>query len=267
MQNQEQYSGGYSPLIIDQFKQRSFAKQGAFLLDYLRSGLTVLDCGCGPGSMTLDIAQLVSPAQVMAIDSSVIQIEQAMSLQQQRGIDNVAFCTGSIYQLPYPAQQFDVVFAHAVLYHLATPELALAEIHRVLKPNGLVALRDACHTGDMMVPWHEALATVWTLVDKVFCHQGGNINFGAEHKHYLLAQGFRDIRLSFSYDSFATDAEKDSIRSYWTQFLTQDHCDLILQQAWATVDELDTLALALQHWCDHPASFFARARCEAIARK
>ncbi len=52
----EQYSGGYSAQIIDQFKQRSFAKQGAFLESYLNPGITVLDCGCGPGSMSLDIA-------------------------------------------------------------------------------------------------------------------------------------------------------------------------------------------------------------------
>ncbi|MGH8497386.1 MAG: class I SAM-dependent methyltransferase [Methylococcales bacterium] len=139
MQNQEQYRGGYSTLIIDQFKQRSFAKQGVFLLPYLKSGLTVLDCGCGPGSMTLDIAELVSPAWVMAIDSSAIQIEHSIALQKQRGVDNVTFRIGSIYELPYPNQQFDVVFAHAVLYHLAKPEQAIAEIHRVLKPNGLVA--------------------------------------------------------------------------------------------------------------------------------
>lgn len=267
MTTTEQYSGGYSPLIIDQFKQRTFARQGAFLLPYLTSGLTVLDCGCGPGSMTLDIAELVSPGQVFGIDSSPIQIEQALLLQQQRGISNVSFTTGSAYQLPYPDEKFDVVFAHAVLYHLQQPEQALAEFRRVLKPNGLVALRDACHSGDMMIPESSDLTAVWNTIDKVFTHQGGNIYFGSRHKQLLLELGFRDITISCSYDTFASDAEKDSIRSYWQQFLAVDHRQLILKQQWLTETALTQQCAALNDWCANPASFFARARCEAIAGK
>jgi ubiquinone/menaquinone biosynthesis C-methylase UbiE len=263
----EQYSGGYSPLIIDQFKQRSFAKQGAFLQPYLTSGLTVLDCGCGPGSMTLDIAELVNPGLVFGIDSSQIQIEQALLLQQQRAISNVSFTTGSAYQLPYPDAQFDVVFAHAVLYHLQQPEQALAEFRRVLKPNGLVALRDACHSGDMMMPESSDLTAVWDTIEKIFTYQGGNIYFGSQHKQLLLQQGFQDITVSYSYDTFASDAEKDSIRSYWNQFLAIDHRALILEQQWLTASELARQCAVLDQWCLNPASFFARARCEAIARK
>ena len=268
MTNQtEQYSGGYSPQIIDQFKQRTFAKQGAFLKPYLIPNLTVLDCGCGPGSMTLDIAELVFPGSVFGIDSSLIQIEQALKLQNERVITNTHFTTGSVYSLPYADEQFDVVFAHAVLYHLQTPEQALAEFFRVLKPGGLVALRDACHSGDMMMPQTANLAAVWTTIEKVFRYQGGNIYFGSEHKRLLLEQGFQDITVSFTYDTFATDVEKESIRDYWQQFLNKDHWELIMDQQWLTPEELIQHCEELEHWCANPASFFARARCEAIARK
>lgn len=264
---QEQYSGGYSPLIIDQFKQRSFARQGAFLRPYLKPGSTVLDCGCGPGSMSLDIAELVQPGRVYGLDSSDIQIGQAIALQEQRGVENAEFRTGSAYRLPYPDGQFDVVFAHAVLYHLGDPEKALAEFHRVLKPGGLVALRDACHAGDMMMPWSDGLAAVWAVIGKVFAYQGGDIDFGAEHKRVLLNRGFREIQLSFSYDTFASEEEKDGIRAYWCRFLAEDHRELIMQQGWSTAAELADLEAALNRWRADPASFFARARCEAVARK
>jgi ubiquinone/menaquinone biosynthesis C-methylase UbiE len=263
----EQYSGGYSPLIIDQFKQRSFAKQGAFLLPHLRSGLDVLDCGCGPGSMTLDIAELVAPGLVHGMDSSPIQIEQALRLQQERGQKNVRFTTGSAYRLPYDDGQFDVIFAHALLYHLQHPEQAVAEFHRVLKPGGIVGLRDACHTGDLMVPWNEGLAAVWRLIGHVFTHQGGNINFGSQHKRLLLAHAFQGIDISCTYDTFASDAEKQSIRDYWVQFLRVDHAQLIVEQGWGSVKDLEDLCAALAAWGADPASFFARTRCEAIARK
>ena len=263
----EQYSGGYSAQIIDQFKQRTFAIQGAFLEPYLNTGLTVLDCGCGPGSMTLDIAELVNPGQVFGIDSSPIQIEQALLSQKERAITNASFTCGSAYSLPYADEQFDVVFAHAVLYHLQKPEQALAEFFRVLKPRGLVALRDACHSGDMMMPQNINLTAVWNTIEKVFSHQGGNIYFGSQHKQLLLNQGFQNIKVSCSYDTFASDIEKESIRSYWCQFLNTDHRQLILDLQWLTSIELDQQCKTLDEWCANPASFFARARCEAIASK
>ena len=268
MNSTEQYSGGYSPQIIDQFKQRTFAKQGEFLQSYLGAGLTVLDCGCGPGSMTLDIAEIVSPGgQVFGIDSSPIQIEQALLLQKERAIANASFTTGSAYLLPYADGQFDVVFAHAVLYHLLRPEQALAEFWRVLKPGGLVALRDACHSGDMMMPMSTHLAAAWAVIDKVFTYQGGNIYFGYQQKQRLLDQGFQNITVSCSYDTFASEAEKDSIRDFWSRFLNIEHRQLILEQQWATAEELEQQCKALAEWSANPASFFARARCEAIARK
>ena len=263
----EQYSGGYSAQIIDQFKQRTFDKQGAFLQPYLHADLTVLDCGCGPGSMTLDIAELVKPGQVFGIDSSPIQIEQALLSQKERAINNASFTYGSAYSLPYADEQFDVVFAHAVLYHLQKPEQALAEFFRVLKPRGLVALRDACHSGDMMMPQNINLTAVWNTIEKVFSYQGGNIYFGSQHKQLLLNQGFQNIKVSCSYDTFASDVEKESIRSYWCQFLNTDHRQLILDQQWLTSIEIDQQCKTLNEWCTNPASFFARARCEAIASK
>ena len=267
MNTTEHYSGGYSPLIINQFKQRIFAQQGAFLRPYLTNGLNVLDCGCGPGSMTLDIAELIQPGQIFGIDFSAIQIEQALQLQKQRGISNAQFTTGSAYQLPYEDQQFDVVFAHAVLYHLQNPELALAEFRRVLKPGGLVALRDACHTGDIMTPMSTALAEAWLTIHRVFTHQGGDIYFGAKHKRLLLDQGFDTVKISCSYDTFESAAEKDSIRTYWQQFLAVDHRQLILENNWLTTTALTQQCAAFDTWHGDPASFFARARCEAIAYK
>ena len=266
MATTEQYSGGYSSLIVEQFKQRTLARQGAFVVPYLTPGLTVLDCGCGPGSMTLDLADLVHPGQVYALDSSPIQIAQARLLQQQRATANVRFLTASAYALPYADHQFDVVFAHALLYHLRTPAQALAEFRRVLKPGGIVAVRDACHTGDLMMPESPELTATWETIARVVSHHGGNINFGAQHAQILLDHGFHDIRISCSYDMFVSVAEKTDICRYWQTFLATDHRQLILEQQWLTEAELARQCAALAAWCAHPASFFARARGEAVAR-
>lgn len=267
MGNTENYCGGFSSLIVEQFKQRTLAKQGAFLIPHLRPGITLLDCGCGPGSMTLEIAELVYPGQVFGLDNSPIQIEQALLLQQQRSTTNVHFGTGSAYQLPYPDDHFDVVLAHALLYHLRDPGQALTEFRRVLKHGGIVAIRDACHIGDMMIPESPRLTSTWGTIEKVFAHNGGNINFGSRHKQILLDIGFRDITISSSYDMFSSVQERQDIVRYWTTFLSIDHRQLILDQCWLTESELVWQCDALASWSKDPASFFARARCEAIAIK
>lgn len=265
MSMREQYSGGYSPLIIDQFKGRALARQGAFLLPYLEPGLTVLDCGCGPGSMTLDIAERIDPGCVFALDSSPLQIDQATLLQRQRRIANASFITASAYELPFLDGQFDVVFAHAVMYHLKYPGQVLDEFRRVLKPGGIVALRDACHVGDMMIPQTPGLSAAWETIGKVFADRGGDVDFGARHKQLLLDHGFRKITISCSYDMFVSEAEKNGICRYWQDFLGVDHRRLILERGWATEAGLERQRDALAEWSAHHASFFARARCEAIA--
>lgn len=267
MSTKERYSGGYSSLIIEQFKGRALARQGAFLLPYLKSGITVLDCGCGPGSMTLDIAERVDPGWVFALDNSPIQIAQASLLQRQRTVPNASFVMGSAYELPYLDNQFDVVFAHAVLYHLRSPGQVLDEFRRVLKPGGIVALRDACHVGDIMTPATPGLSAAWDTIGKVFLDQGGDVDFGARHKQLLLAHGFSEITIGCSYDMFVSDAEKDGIRRYWQAFLGVDHRQLIRDREWVTEAELESQCAALTEWCANPASFFARARCEAVAVK
>lgn len=71
--------------------RRSLETLGEFILPYLKPKASVFDCGCGPGSITLDIADRVAWAQVIDIDSAESQIKHAELSAKQRGCDNVRF--------------------------------------------------------------------------------------------------------------------------------------------------------------------------------
>ena len=81
---------------------RTASREVAFFLSHLRSGMRVLDVGCGPGSITLGLAEVVAPAEVVGVDLQPAQVEQARALATERQATNVRFEVASIYELPFP---------------------------------------------------------------------------------------------------------------------------------------------------------------------
>ena len=67
-ERKERYTLGYSPQTIQQLQRRTAAKEAGFLLSHLSAGMHLLDCGCGPGSITVGLAEAVAPGQVVGID-------------------------------------------------------------------------------------------------------------------------------------------------------------------------------------------------------
>jgi ubiquinone/menaquinone biosynthesis C-methylase UbiE len=111
----ERYGPGYSEGVQRWMQQRRAAAHASFLLPHLHAGMSLLDAGCGPGSITLDLTEIVAPAEVIGLDIEPRQIERAQALARARGISNARFLVGDIYALPFAEATFAVVFAHAVL--------------------------------------------------------------------------------------------------------------------------------------------------------
>ena len=125
----------YSSIMTQQcHASRTATSHAAFFLPFLNSGMTLLDCGCGSGGITLGLAEACSPGQVIGIDIGITEIERAISNANEKKCSNVRFEVASIYELPFPDETFDAVFSHAVLEHLQTPLKALTEMNRVLNP-------------------------------------------------------------------------------------------------------------------------------------
>jgi ubiquinone/menaquinone biosynthesis C-methylase UbiE len=101
----------------------------------------VLDVGCGVGSLALDLAATIAPGRVAGIDLDAGQIAVAHTTAAERAIENAAFQTGSVYELPFDDASFDVVYANTVLLYVREPVRAVAEMRRVLRPGGLAAVR------------------------------------------------------------------------------------------------------------------------------
>jgi len=101
----------------------------------------VLDVGCGPGTITADLAARVPGGEVTGIRRGLRRAwPQARQEAERRGQRNVRFGTGDVYHLGFEDGTFDVVHAHQVLQHLTDPVAALREMRRVL-PTGRAGRR------------------------------------------------------------------------------------------------------------------------------
>lgn len=97
----------------------------------------VLDVCCGPGGLALDFAPYV--AHVTGVDLTPAMLEQARAACRY---ENVAWREGDIYALPFEEGAFSLVVSSAAFHHLTDPRAAFAELARVCRPGGRIAVRD-----------------------------------------------------------------------------------------------------------------------------
>lgn len=119
---------------------RSLMSHGAFVLPWIRPGMRGLDAGCGPGTITLGLANAVFPGQMTGLDLHPAPIARATRLAEGLETVNVSFLRGNACSMPFPDHTFDFVFTHALIEQIADPLAALREIRRALKPDGILAV-------------------------------------------------------------------------------------------------------------------------------
>jgi len=199
--SRETYTPGYCEPTLRLMLKRTAARHAAFFTPLLHRGMHLLDCGCGPGTITLDLAQIVSPGQAFGIDLEPTQLRSAQDLAREKHI-SAWFGIGSVYTLPFSDAQFDAVFAHALFEHLREPGKALLEMKRVLRSSGFVGVRSPDWAGWLVYPPSQLLDRAFHSFKQMQIANGGNPYVGRALKGLLRESGFSQISISASYEIF-----------------------------------------------------------------
>src|ERR1700747_2716437 len=115
------YTHGHHESVLRSHQRRTAEDSAAYLLPHLKAGLSVLDVGCGPGTITADLAARVTPGPVTAVDQFADVLTTARGEAERRNLSNVSFAPADVHKLDFPDDTFDVVHAHQVLQHVADP--------------------------------------------------------------------------------------------------------------------------------------------------
>lgn len=263
----ERYTHGHHESVLKSHTWRTIANSAAYLEPHLSEGLSLLDIGCGPGTITVEFAERVAPARVVGLDESAEVIAKASALGRERGVDNLEFMVGDAYALPFADDSFDIVHAHQTLQHLADPVAALREMRRVVRPSGIVAVRDVDYLGTISYPETAGLTAWAELYQLVHSSNGGEPNAGRRLKAWARAAGFADVDSTASVWCFSTDADREWWGSMWEQrVLHSAFASDALGKGFATQGDLDAISAAWRGWADDADAWIAMPHGEIIAR-
>ena len=252
-------------------ERRTAAANAAFLARHLQPGMSLLDCGCGPGTITIGLAEWVAPGKVTGVDLDPKRVQQATEAAEAAGAANVHFQVGDVYQLPFPDASFDVAFMTYVLMHLKDRQSAVDEVMRVLKPGGIVAAREMNHSAVIHLnaapEWWEAVP----LLDDYLKSRGIDIFAGATLGALVRDAGFTDVEESASFASgVGGDNNTPEVRSFAAEQqarrLETTVADWAVKEGLAERADLERMAKGIREWT-HGDEFSASAMQEVVGWK
>jgi SAM-dependent methyltransferase len=183
---------------------------------------------------------------------------------------NVGFVRGTMTALPFERARFDIVFFHAVLYHLDAATLAatLSEASRVLKAGGLIATRDADVGGNILYPETSGLQLALDLWTRWYEHADPDSGrFGRRQNAILRAHGFVPVWSGASFVNHSADEPTRQESAADAKHSLQGMSAELMARGLAIRDEIDQALSAWEAWGSNPDSIYLRCRCECVARK
>ncbi|MGC5245898.1 methyltransferase domain-containing protein [Gordonia sp. DT219] len=259
------YTHGHDSVVVSSHGMRTAAGSAAYLIPFLRPGLDLLDVGCGPGSITVDLARLVAPGRVRGVEITEAPLGQARALAAQRGIP-VEFAVDDAYRLTTPDDSVDVAHAHQVLQHLSDPVAALREMRRITRPGGVVAVRDADYAAFSWWPADKRLDAWLNLYRTVAHGNDAEPDAGRRLLAWAHEAGFTEVTPSASVWCYATPDERAAWGGMWERRIYSTIGQMAIERGLASRADLDAISAGWREWAAHPDGWLVIPHGEVVAR-
>lgn len=262
MSTPARYVPGYSERFLAFLERRRAETHAAGLLPHLAPGMRLLDCGCGPGTITMGLARAVAPGETVAVDREQHQVERTRRRARELGLERIRVQAADVDALPFPDAAFDAVHAHALLEHLSEPVAALAEMRRVLRPGGPLAVAVPDFPGFVLAPSRPEVDGAFAYYVRLRAEAGGEPRAGRHLGGWLVAAGLVGVALGAWYEVHEPRAPlAHHIADRIAASPSEDAGDWV-----ATPAEADAMASALREWSERPPGLLAQCWVTALAR-
>ena len=266
----ETYLHGHHRSVLSAHSARTADDAAAFLLPYIEPGMRLLDIGCGPGTITVGLADAVGGSgSVVGIDISEDLQDEWDSRLLETGGENLEFRVDDIYETALEPDQFDVVYAHQLLQHLGDPVGALTAASRLAKHGGLVGVREVDWGTFAAFPESDALDDFRRVYDAVAIRNGGTPQAGRHVLEWMEATGeLTDVQITSSTWTFYEEGGKSWWGDQWSQrILDSDIAVKAIDYGIATRPELEAISRGWQEWKNAPGSVSCFTHFEGLARR
>ena len=258
------YTHGHTDAVLRSHRWRTAENSAGYLLPHLRPGLDLLDVGCGPGSLTADLAVRVAPGRVIGIDSAAAPLAEARAAAARAGVQ-VDVRVGDAYAIDLPDDSMDVVHAHQVLQHVSDPVAVLREMARVCRPGGVVAARDGDYAAMTWAPRSAGLDRWLEIYRGTARANGGEPDAARELLGWAHAAGLTDVTATASTWRFATPEDRRWWGDLWADRTTgAAYAQQAIGAGLTDADELPAVAAAWRTWAEQPDGWFAVPNGEII---
>ena len=263
-----EYTHGHHESVLRSHRWRTAENSAGYLLPLLRPGMRLLDIGCGPGTITMDLAELVGAVgRVTALERTDDALGLAREEARRREVDNVDFVVGDVQGLDLPDGAFDVVHAHQVLQHVDDPVRALREMGRVGRPGGIVAARDSDYGAFTWFPEVPELDRWRELYLQVARSNDAEPDAGRRLLSWARAAGLAGVTAGSSTWCYATPMDRAWWGGMWADRIVESAiARQALERGFATATELAAIAEGWRRWAAQDDGWFSVLHGEILAR-
>ena len=261
------YTHGHAEPVLRSHRWRTAENSAGYLLGHLRPGLDLLDVGCGPGTLTVDLARRTAPGRTVGIDVAAEAVAAARDHVGATGVP-VELVAGDFRGGSLAARSFDVVHAHQVLQHLQDPVGALRALAALARPDGgIVAVRDADYPAMVWAPADERLDRWREAYLAVTRANGAAADAGRHLLRWARGAGLHDVTYTTSTWTFATPEDRSWWAGLWAdRTVASAFAEQAVAYGVATADELAEVAGGWRAWAADSGATFTVVHGELLAR-